>query len=90
MDTGKAAGDDRCATEQARRQSGVFAAAAFTVVRVSHNDPTQAPCLVCSGNLCDGFGLRTALDIPRSTAFARRRVERSHEQVIAESIEMAT
>ena len=53
VDAGEAADDDRHATKEPRRQSGVFTAAALPVVVITNDDPLQAMGFIVPGDLRD-------------------------------------
>ena len=90
MDAREAARDDRGAAEQPRRQRGVLAAAAFAVVRVADDDPLHALRLVVARDRRRSSApVSPVSTFDRLAALAGVGVDRAHEQVVAELVEVA-
>src|SRR5207245_10331373 len=89
VDSREASHDDRGGTEKARREGGMLAARAFTVVRVADDHPLDALGLVVAGDRREGLSRLPGEDILALAGLARVGVGRAHEHVVAELVEVS-
>ena len=89
MYPGKTAGDHRSAAQQARAQRGMLTAAAFAVIAVADGHPFDPLSLVVAGNLGDWLVLLAAQYVDAFASLVVEGVDRAHEHVVAEPVEMA-
>ena len=88
MDPREAPRDDRRAAEQARRQRGVLAAAAFTVVAVPNDDPPDRARAMSAGDHRDRPPL-PGHRILRRPGRAAGRIVGPGEEIVAEALEVS-
>src|SRR6516165_8635816 len=85
----KAAGDHRRTSEQARGQCRMLAAAAFAVIAVADGHPFDSLGLVMAGDLGDWLVLLAAQHVDTPARLVVEGIDRAHEHVVAELVEMA-